>query len=92
MVLRPEKRSPANQRLVDVWDTLPIDLPYSAEEFIDLIDTIDVISLFGVPDGKDLAALALIVDAIRKMCGLEYEQAKDGLIRAFDSMPGESLF
>ena len=67
MALRPEKNSPANQALVDRWDDLPIDLPYGPEEFIDMIDSWEIIALIGVPDGADLGILAMFVNAIRTM-------------------------
>lgn len=91
MSLRPEKQTPANQNLVNRWMDLPIDLSFPPEEFVDLIDSIDVISLIGVPDGKDLPVLAIIIDAIRKMHGLDYEGAKAGLVRAFERMPEDPI-
>lgn len=78
-LLRSDQRSPANVSLANKWDNLPIQLPYGPSEFIDLIDGTNFIMLAGVPDGKDLPLLAVIVDAIRKMHGLDYAGAREAL-------------
>lgn len=79
MALRPEKDTPANRALVDGWDDLPIDLPYGPEEFIDMIDSWEIIALIGVPDGADLGILAMFINAIRKMHGVDHDGARESL-------------